>query len=445
MWKASTNRKGGIYVRTCHLCPSLLLVLTLSLTMCPSVEAQGCAGDCDADDTVSVGDLVTGVVILLGLRAADDCLLLDANADGRVAVDEVVAAVNNNLLGCDQPVQFDQHEISLSAGKHYAVVEDVDKDGLSDIVTSVGDIVYGQGNRRFLASTYTNEPEDNRAQPFAVLDVDGDGLTDIAHSGAISYGIGSRAFEAPQELPGSYAAGDLDQDTIVDLAAPSQMGVANNITVSYGEGQRSFEDGVGVFSYGNKRHLAVTLIDIDADGLLDIVSPLRAPLANNSHGVGILYGGGGRAFSTQQFLRVGRLSRIGLHVDGPLDLVVFDLDADGLLDIVTANEESVSVLYGLGDRTHTTPVRLASVSPVRRVAVGDVDCDGRADILTLGEHVAAGVGSVRFGRSGRTFAIEDEFSVGGYPSSISAVDIDGDDCAEIVIGQLDSVVVLFAR
>jgi hypothetical protein len=64
------------------------------------VEGPICVGDCDADDTVAINELLVGVNIAIGRNAAPTCPVFDADDDGRVAVSELVQAVNNALTGC---------------------------------------------------------------------------------------------------------------------------------------------------------------------------------------------------------------------------------------------------------------------------------------------------------------------------------------------------------
>lgn len=59
-----------------------------------------CPGDCDANGSVAVNELVAGVNILLDRADLDACASLDTNRDGRVTVDELVRAVRNLLSGC---------------------------------------------------------------------------------------------------------------------------------------------------------------------------------------------------------------------------------------------------------------------------------------------------------------------------------------------------------
>lgn len=59
-----------------------------------------CAGDCNADGTVSIDELTRGVGIVLGERDSRECVALDTNGMVGVTVDELVAAVNGALNGC---------------------------------------------------------------------------------------------------------------------------------------------------------------------------------------------------------------------------------------------------------------------------------------------------------------------------------------------------------
>lgn len=53
------------------------------------------AGDCNADNCVTVGEVVTGVNIVLDRRPLSACPAFDLNASGSVTVDELVSAVND--------------------------------------------------------------------------------------------------------------------------------------------------------------------------------------------------------------------------------------------------------------------------------------------------------------------------------------------------------------
>jgi hypothetical protein len=67
----------------------------------PTSPVPNCHGDCNRDGRVTVDELVHGVDLLLGSRAAGEpCSALDTNADGVVSIDELIAAIDAALLGC---------------------------------------------------------------------------------------------------------------------------------------------------------------------------------------------------------------------------------------------------------------------------------------------------------------------------------------------------------
>ena len=84
-----------------------------------------CAGDCNHDDSVTVDELVTGVRMALGTVPVGRCPDLDPGGDGRVAIDELVAAVNNALAGCGSQANHAPvaSEVSFSADTSTPYVE----------------------------------------------------------------------------------------------------------------------------------------------------------------------------------------------------------------------------------------------------------------------------------------------------------------------------------
>jgi hypothetical protein len=71
-------------------------------TSTPTPPATPCVGDCDADGTVTVDEIIIGVNIALGKADVSDCPAFDPNGSGTVTVDELLQGVNNALSGCTQ-------------------------------------------------------------------------------------------------------------------------------------------------------------------------------------------------------------------------------------------------------------------------------------------------------------------------------------------------------
>jgi hypothetical protein len=59
-----------------------------------------CAGDCNGDTHVGIGELVTGVNISLGIAELSACAALDRNGNGTIEIHELVTAVDAALNTC---------------------------------------------------------------------------------------------------------------------------------------------------------------------------------------------------------------------------------------------------------------------------------------------------------------------------------------------------------
>jgi ELWxxDGT repeat protein len=73
---------------------------TPTATQTPTSTKPPCVGDCSADGSVTVADVVDVIKVALGLSHLDTCPLVDANSDLRVSVDEIVVSVYSLLHDC---------------------------------------------------------------------------------------------------------------------------------------------------------------------------------------------------------------------------------------------------------------------------------------------------------------------------------------------------------
>jgi hypothetical protein len=116
--------------------------------------------------------------------------------------------------------------------------------------------------------------------------------------------------------------------------------------------------------------------------------------------------------------------------DAPWSVAVADLNADGKLDLVTANSESndVSVLLGNGDGTFQAQRRFAAGDFPTFVAVADLNRDGFPDVMTANYPDI----SILLGNGDGTFQAPQSFAVGDFPDSVAVIDVNGDGFPDIV-------------
>ena len=85
-------------LRVCALCAAL--ASTAALVLAAPASAQTCAGDCNGDGSVAIGEIIRGVRIAVGDVPIDDCPAIDGDGNGTLSVNELIAAVGRGLQGC---------------------------------------------------------------------------------------------------------------------------------------------------------------------------------------------------------------------------------------------------------------------------------------------------------------------------------------------------------
>jgi glucose/arabinose dehydrogenase len=83
-----------------------------------------CTGDCNADNEVTVEELLTMVGIALGNADVSLCPRGDADGDGRITVDEILLAVGRALEGCP-PAPTPRGELVVEASEPVGVIREL--------------------------------------------------------------------------------------------------------------------------------------------------------------------------------------------------------------------------------------------------------------------------------------------------------------------------------
>ena len=238
------------------------------------------------------------------------------------------------------------------------------------------------------------------------------------------YGSGTSGTGPGQ--PQGMALVDVNKDGRPDIVTANSS--ANTVGVLLGQTGGTFAT-VTTFASGfagtTSSPQSVALGDVDKDGNLDIVT------ANyGTSQVGVLLGNGDGTFRTVVTYDSGTGST-------PTGVALGDVNADGKLDIITANygNGKVGVLLGvLGG--FNSPVLYTTGTNPQSVALGDVNADGLLDIITA--NTGSNNMGVLLGSGSGTFGIMTPYNSGGNPQSVTLGDVNADGKLDIVTANTGS-------
>lgn len=355
-------------------------------------------------------------------------------------------------------------------------IADLDRDGHPDLLAvdvsgNAVSVLRGNGEGTFGAAT--SFPVGTNPTAVAIADYDLDGRLDLAVSGSspssrsvsLLLGNGDGTFQTGRELgvpvrPTSIAGADLDGDGRADLVTMTTYGV---LLLLYGRGDGTFLEPSWVWT-GASPISSVAIADLDGDGRADLAAASPGAAAGEPGHVGVLLGGE-RVLRRHSSLRdyygagVASVSAGDVDEDGIADLLLVpftgfagevplaapvlvlkgagggrfhapvaldlkarwlqlaDLDGDGHLDLVSVADTGGTVAYGSGRATFPDRVALPAGGALALPALGDLNGDGRIDLLTGVGRVDryTAVSGLSFLNRGRAF----ERVAAGFVGSIS--------------------------
>jgi hypothetical protein len=270
------------------------------------------------------------------------------------------------------------------------------------------------------------------AEGIAAGDLNGDGKLDLivanylASTISVLIGDGMGGFGMHVDFAATghafcVALGDLNGDGHPDAVVVTSAG---GFDVFLGDGVGGF--GPPTFFQGLSGSLTdnVILADVNRDGKLDVVVSSGA-----GNQVVVYQGDGHGSFSAPSYFAAGT---------NPVSVAVGDVNGDGKLDVATANFSTintpgtVSVLLGNGLGAFGPHVELTVGVGARAVAMGDVNGDGKLDLVVA--NAGSQTASVLLGDGSGGFGLRTDFGVGKYPAAIAVADLNGDGRVEIASG-----------
>jgi VCBS repeat protein len=282
-----------------------------------------------------------------------------------------------------------------------------------------------------------------------IADLNGDGKFDLvvaneqSNDVTILLGDGKGRFTQAKgspfpagRLPNDIAIGDFNRDANPDLAIANHE--EKHLTVLLGDGHGGFRPApnspVPVVVRPHTHGVAAG--DVNGDGKLDLVTE-----SWGDNEVAVLAGDGNGGFKTPpRFFRVGKMPYQRVRVG--------DVNGDGKTDIITTNLEGDSVTILLADGKGGVHQPVGSPFPCGdspfNFAIGDVNNDGKPDLAIVNSPSSA----ARSGKNGLTVLLGDgrgafkmmtgsPFATAEIPNRVAIGDVNGDGVGDIAVTSPD--------
>jgi hypothetical protein len=287
-------------------------------------------------------------------------------------------------------------------------------------------------------------------EPFNIItaDFNGDGVLDLAASNvgdnsvSVFLGNGDGTFQKQVVYAATFAislaSGDFNGDGNEDLAVLNFGGTnggPGDILLMLGNSNGTFQSPIATPA-GNGPY-AIAVGDFNRDGKLDAVV---ADYKFGDNKISLLLGNGNGTF--QPLVNYATSS-------SPSSLAVGDLNADGRLDVVVAENDlyhpAISVFMGKGDGTLQARKDTAFNGMAIWVTLGDVNKDGKLDLAIVDSFanfednvaVMLGRGDGTFGSSTSYFTALNSVNV-----AVAIADFNGDNRQDLAVN-IDGGVVIF--
>lgn len=174
--------------------------------------------------------------------------------------------------------------------------------------------------------------------------------------------------------------------------------------------------------------VAMITADVNNDGNPDVLT------SNAGGSVTVLLGNGDATFHAPQVSPLGLVS-VGSSYTGSQagTLAAADFNNDGRIDVASVvSGTSAVIALGNGDGTFSSPHLTSLGSGPTRITTGDVNADGRTDLLVAND-VGTGSVSVVLGNGDGTFAAALTYAAGPSAQDVKAADMNHDGKLDLVV------------
>lgn len=336
-------------------------------------------------------------------------------------------------------------KVDLKAGDRPSglIAADLDGDGGADlgVVNQAGDdagIYMNRGDGSFELKSFG---VGDAPTALVSADFDKDAILDLAVANlngstvAVLLGNGDGTFKKPTPFevgngPIAITYADFNKDGNPDWATVNDF--SDDVAIRLGNGDGTFKKILATreeFREGAGKNLkAIAAADFDQDGIIDLITANQ-----DSHDLSLFLGDGTGRFRRAINFEAG---------DGPVAVLAADLNGDGTIDLASANinGKDISVRLGIrvvGGRVDFEPaVHLpAGDAPVALIAA-DIDGDGSLDFVTANR--AGDDVSILLGRGDGGFEPAIHFDADDGPSAVAAADFNNDGRMDLAITNADS-------
>lgn len=409
--------------------------------------------------------------------------LADFDSDG--VLDAVMAIDNDNelaLLIGDGAGGFLPARRVAAPGAMNVAVADLNKDGKADLLYSqtsmarnqIG-VLLGKGDGTF-AAPIVSGPTGPWAVPY-FADFTGDGKIDLLTSSGsflcLITGRGDGRFDDTLNCLSAglsydmWTVADVNGDSYADIITAKANSSTEQLEVRLGKGDGTFASGLRLSAINMNELTGLASTDCNGDGMADMI-------ITDEKGISVRKGASGGALVTGGRFADGANAdhpAVGdWNGDGKIDIIVGDsdialfkvllgkgdcnfdppelfygthgqgylrgahLNKDNKLDLLIS-QGGIGVALGNSDGTVRAPrVQKASTAPLG-VGVGDLDGDGKADLVTT--HLDDKSLSISLGRGDGSFLPPRRIALTNKPAMIVVADLSGDGKLDVAVGLSD--------